>query len=321
VEAKYKGGSKWYKGEITRVNVDGSYNINYDDGDQERRVPARNVRKLGGGGGGRTSPQRGGGSLGDSESDSGAAPKLGDRVEAKYKGGSKWYKGEITRVNVDGSYNINYDDGDQERRVPAQNVRLAGGGMSNSPRRGVSRGASESDGAGDFELGSRVEAKYKGGSKWFKGEISRVNPDGSYAINYDDGDRERSVPARNVRRCGESGGTGGGRSSLSPRRPGNSASESSIGAGDRVEARYGGKMKWYKGRVTRANRDGTFDIDYDDGDRERGVAASLVRRDGGGASSGPVRPRTTYALDDSSPRNSRLTGATARVRRNYAADV
>ena len=34
-----------------------------------------------------------------------------------YRGKSKWYKGKIMRVNVDGTYDIEYDDGDVERRV------------------------------------------------------------------------------------------------------------------------------------------------------------------------------------------------------------
>lgn len=34
--------------------------------------------------------------------------------------------------------------------------------------------------------------------------------------------------------------------------------------GMRVEARYRGKTRYYPGVIKRANRDGTFDIDYDD---------------------------------------------------------
>ena len=48
--------------------------------------------------------------------------------------------------------------------------------------------------------------------------------------------------------------------------------------GDTVEARYGGKSKWYKGSILRANPDGTYGILYDDGDREDSVALHLVRR-------------------------------------------
>ena len=47
--------------------------------------------------------------------------------------------------------------------------------------------------------------------------------------------------------------------------------------GDQVEALFQGKSKYYKGVITRDNRDGTFDIDYDDGEREMGVAEELIR--------------------------------------------
>ena len=39
--------------------------------------------------------------------------RRGDRVEAKVKGWTKYYGGEITRVNDDGTYDIKFDDGEQ----------------------------------------------------------------------------------------------------------------------------------------------------------------------------------------------------------------
>ena len=38
--------------------------------------------------------------------------------------------------------------------------------------------------------------------------------------------------------------------------------------GSQIEARYGGKSKWYRGKVAAAHEDGTYDIQYDDGDSE-----------------------------------------------------
>ena len=48
---------------------------------------------------------------------------IGARVEAKFRGKSKWYKGKITKHNPDGTYNIEYDDGDTELRVKSDHVR------------------------------------------------------------------------------------------------------------------------------------------------------------------------------------------------------
>ena len=39
--------------------------------------------------------------------------------------------------------------------------------------------------------------------------------------------------------------------------------------GDAIEARYRGKTKYYPGKIARDNRDGTYDVDYDDGEKEK----------------------------------------------------
>ena len=47
--------------------------------------------------------------------------------------------------------------------------------------------------------------------------------------------------------------------------------------GDRVEAKLKGWNKYYKGTITKENRDGTFNILFDDGERESKVDAKLIR--------------------------------------------
>ena len=47
--------------------------------------------------------------------------------------------------------------------------------------------------------------------------------------------------------------------------------------GDEVEARVGGRQKWFKGKITSVNRDGTYGIIYEDGDCEAGVKSDLIR--------------------------------------------
>ena len=51
----------------------------------------------------------------------------------------------------------------------------------------------------------------------------------------------------------------------------------SISKGDRVEAKLKGWTKYYKGKITRENRDGTYDILFDDGDRKSKVDAKLIK--------------------------------------------
>ena len=45
IEAKYKGKSKYYKGKISRVRLNGTYDVVYADGDKELGVPEDNIRK------------------------------------------------------------------------------------------------------------------------------------------------------------------------------------------------------------------------------------------------------------------------------------
>ncbi|CAN0537094.1 unnamed protein product, partial [Ectocarpus sp. 12 AP-2014] len=55
---------------------------------------------------------------------------------------------------------------------------------------------------------------------------------------------------------------------------------------DAVEARFGGRSKWFPGKVRRAyeGREGRllYDVDFDDGDEEEGLLAGRVRRPGQG---------------------------------------
>ena len=52
-----------------------------------------------------------------SSSSSSRSRREGDRVEAKVAGWTRYYKGEITRVNSDGTYDIRFDDGERKRGV------------------------------------------------------------------------------------------------------------------------------------------------------------------------------------------------------------
>ena len=51
--------------------------------------------------------------------------------------------------------------------------------------------------------------------------------------------------------------------------------------GSKVKARYRGKSKFYPGVISRDRGDGTFDIDYDDGEHETRVREDLIEALGG----------------------------------------
>jgi hypothetical protein len=57
---------------------------------------------------------------------------VGDRVQAQFDGGESWYPGVVSAVNEDGTYHVEYDDGDVESAVAGDLIRAeqAGGGLS-----------------------------------------------------------------------------------------------------------------------------------------------------------------------------------------------
>ena len=185
----------------------------------------------------------------------------GDRVRARYRGRSVFYPGRISRVRGDGSYDIDYDDGEKESGVRAELIRSLGG-RSSSPKKGAGKGdESDSEADGALEVGTRVEARYKGRSKYYPGRISRERSDGTYDIDYDDGEKETGVSSDLIKGVGKKS-----------RGRGDAFEE-----GDRVEAQYKGRSKFYPGRISRVRGDGSYDIDYDDGEKESGVRVTFIK--------------------------------------------
>lgn len=153
---------------------------------------------------------------------------VGDKVEGRFRGGRRWFPGVIGRVNLDGTYNVDYDDGDKERGVKPEMVRRVGGGdrgdrgqSSRSPspvqdRRDPPRHSPSPLGTRDsvaapsrLRVGMKVEARFRGGSRWFRGVIARDHRDGTFDVDYDDGDKERDVKDSFIRpvRAGQGPGT------------------------------------------------------------------------------------------------------------------
>ena len=108
-----------------------TFNIGYryDDGEKETRLEAASLVRL--------VP----GTSGKKMAHSPEPPSklvLGSKVEGNCKGKDRWYPGRIARVNLDKSFDIDYDgDGEKETRLEAALVRLVPGGsgkkMAHSP--------------------------------------------------------------------------------------------------------------------------------------------------------------------------------------------
>src|SRR3546814_11820942 len=72
---------------------------------------------------------------------------------------------------------------------------------------------------------------------------------------------------------------------------GGAASER-VEEGMKVEGRYRGRSRWYPGVISRCHLNGTYDIDYDDGAKEDGVARDLL------PVVGVVRPKSPGHLSE-----------------------
>ncbi len=103
-----------------------------------------------------------------------------------------------------GEFEVTYDDGDTERRVQPEHVRLVGdaAGSTAGLVKKVRKAKKVQGPQGPYAVGDVVEARFRGRAKWFRGKIGAVSRTFSaitYTIEYDDGDTERGLAAEFVR--------------------------------------------------------------------------------------------------------------------------
>ncbi len=330
IEGNYQGYGRWFKGSISYVNKDGTYDVQYADGDQETsvspphlRFPARNNKD---------SPKK------DKMLTSGIRAhefKPGDEIEGDFKGRGRWYRGKIDVVNKDGTYDVRYDDGDSERGVRGYCIRGVKQYRHDDKKHGPSVLSSSSSRSSTYKIGDPVKANYKCRGLWLEGKICQVNGDGTYTVQFHNGNIDKGVvdsdlvsfnaapqigflnkknrrdPESLNLKCDEEviipddgtiegkKGKGKGRwynkgkvarmningthdvqyddCEVQTKVAGPKKKERFNVVGDIVECNYRGKGKWFKGQIFEINADGTYDILYDDGDRENSVERFNIR--------------------------------------------
>merc|ERR1711880_14405 len=106
--------------------------------------------------------------------------------------------GRITRVNRDGTYDIKFDDGERKSGVKSSQIKSK---ASKSKKKSSSRRSDDESDADDagYERGDKVEAKVSGWTKYYPGEITRVNSDGTYDIKFEDGERKSGVKKSQIK--------------------------------------------------------------------------------------------------------------------------
>ena len=120
-----------------------------------------------------------------------------------------------------------------------------------------------------FNLDDKVECNFKGKGKWYPGTVSRVRADDStFDVVYDDGDKELHVPGARLR---YKDGEAPLKFKVSP---------STFSVGNSVEARYKGRSRYYSAKIAKVHTKNdvfTYDLDYDDGEKELNVDEALIR--------------------------------------------
>jgi hypothetical protein len=147
----------------------------------------------------------------------------------------EWYRGTIASINPDAAtFDVKYDDGELDKRLGPRCVR---------PYKPLE--------VGDMAAVRDEEMMF------YNGRVVEVHEDGTVDIDTPEGGLFEDVSILNVRRFDPSGG---------------------IKKGSQIEALFQGEGEdWYPGVVLEVNDDGTYDVEYEDGDTELGVEKEAIR--------------------------------------------
>ena len=281
VKAPFQSKGDLYAGKIVKDNGDGTYEVLFDDGDvdgavrliravEEDQASAKKSDEA-------TPPEASEPDSADahpaasasSEDTNRAGPlfSVGQAIETRHGGKKKFYPGTISGVNDDGTFDVKYEDGDSEKSVSGDLISAVAC-------------------AGDFKEGQKVKAPFQSKGDLYAGKIVKDNGDGTYEVLFDDGDVDGAV--RLIRAVEEDQASAKKSDEATPpeasepdsadAHPAASASSEDtnragplFSVGQAIEARHGGKKKFYPGTISGVNDDGTFDVKYEDGDSEKSV--------------------------------------------------
>jgi hypothetical protein len=273
IECRYGLTPTFYPGRIDSIAEHGSYDVVYDDGDREVNVSRRRLR------------------VADQRQRLDLQP--GDSVDARADDG-KVRPGSISAkrtdvCTIDGEdvattlYEVAFADGDVSEHLErhfifgdfhdgptprATPAPTPGPTPVPTPRPTSDPASSAIDATPRLAVGTPVTARFRGSPSMYPGKISCVNEDGTYDVAYDDGGAEAAVVSSFIE------------ATLAADAAEAEATEAgeSFRAGDAVEADFRGQGRFYAGKNSAARADGSYDVAYEDGDAEAGVAPASVRR-------------------------------------------
>lgn len=191
--------------------------------------------------------------------------QVGDMVEANFHGRGKYFGGIIAAVNPNGSFAVKYHDGDSENEVPAVFIRKM-----TSRRHRAS--APQQGPTGTACTDAVVAVTAETGTSAVASDTASSRANAAVAV-------EQQTPSacHDKSACATVAASAETMVQSQPRLQ-SQLPPSPKSAGDIVEANYHGLGKFYTGTVAAVNQNGTYRVQYHDGDCEDEVPAFDVRR-------------------------------------------
>ena len=292
IEAQFKGRRKWHRGKIEGCNkYDGTYGIRYADGDFESDVDPRFIRHYGEGAALRVPLKKR-----KAAAKTVATLEIESRLAAlellvQAQHALLVQAGLVQPPKEGGGLDNTDDDEKKKKRRPMQQVTFteflalasmayelmnlsAAQDIAARHDAAIRRGAHEIATAFASEplVRAFTAAMRQQKAKWLGPGGSLVSLMENFEVEEKDLIAATWVADLFARgKGGNTGKEGGGKGG---------EEGGDYRAGDQVEARFKGKLRWFRGEIHSCNRDGTYNIRYEDGDRERDVISEFIRARG-----------------------------------------
>mmetsp|Transcript_157832 Transcript_157832/g.506221 ORF Transcript_157832/g.506221 Transcript_157832/m.506221 type:complete len:633 (+) Transcript_157832:84-1982(+) len=157
---------------------------------------------------------------------------VGDKVKAKSPEDEKWYPAKIDADNGDGTFVVRWDDPDDGDET---NIL----GPDNLKKFIIYK---------DYKVGDDCRGISPDDEKWYPGVVSKINKDGTFQVKWDDGEE------------------GAETNDVDPEFMRRQVIFKNYKKGDKVEAKYPEDGNMYAGTVIKLNKDGTFQVKWEDSD-------------------------------------------------------
>ena len=247
VLCKIAGWNNWFPGEVARVNDDGTYVVNFDDGDVVSTIRPHEMR------------------LELQTQDIPTYIKVGSSVECKCEGWRTYYPGLIKAIDLQLlECTVMFEDGELRTDVSISQIRMA-----RSPSKNAVQFADDMLAPSKFKVGDRVMANPNGEwSRAYPGKVERIQNDSvTYAILFDDGDRAAGVREDDMSLISTTKKLSGPREEK----------EIEYRVDMSVEAKVGTWRTYYSGTIEKINPDDTFRVLFVDGEAVENVLRSEMR--------------------------------------------